>query len=266
MPHFKLTLSYDGTPFVGWQRQAAGLSIQGLLEDALAVLDGQPVAVAGAGRTDAGVHALGQVASATLRRDIDAETLVRALNARLPPEVRVLAAAAVAPAFHARFSQVSKIYRYRIWNAAVVSPIERAYVWHYPVALDVPAMDAAAQLLVGRHDFSAFQGTGTAARSAEREIFTSCVVHAPSAIAGGTDATLTFGSRPPLVVYDVSGDGFLRHMVRNIVGTLIEVGRGRRPPAWVADVLHSRQRARAGETAPPSGLFLVSVAYPDPDL
>ena len=263
MTHFKLTLSYDGTPFVGWQRQAAGVSIQGLLEDALAVLDGQPVAVAGAGRTDAGVHALGQVASVTLRREIDAETLVRAMNARLPPEVRIVAAAAVAPAFHARFSQVSKVYRYRIWNTAVLSPIERAFVWHYPVTLDVVAMHTAAQTLVGRHDFSAFQGTGTAARSAEREIFTSRVVHASSAIA---DNPATTTHRPPLVVYEVSGDGFLKHMVRNIVGTLIEVGRGRRPPEWVADVLLSRQRARAGETAPPSGLFLVSVTYPDPDL
>jgi len=134
MPSFKITIAYDGTGFVGWQRQAAGTSIQGLLEEALKGLDERDVAVTGAGRTDAGVHALGQVASFTIQRVIAADALVRAINARLPDAVRVLAAEEMPPRFHARFDATRKLYRYRIWHADVLSPFERAYVWHAPGA------------------------------------------------------------------------------------------------------------------------------------
>jgi tRNA pseudouridine38-40 synthase len=242
---WKVTLAYDGTGYVGWQRQASGTSIQGLLEHALEELDGRHVPVSGAGRTDAGVHALGQVAAFALERDIDGPTLVRALNARLPADVRALDAVEVAPGFHARLSASAKIYRYRLWNAGVLSPFERAYTWHIPSpTLDVPAMRTAATLLEGRHDFRSFQSTGSAVRSTERVVFSMAVRH-----------------REPLITCDIRGDGFLRHMVRTIVGTIVEVGRGKHRPAWVREVLASRQRATAGPTAPAEGLFLVSVEY-----
>ena len=249
MPTFKLTMAYDGTGLVGWQRQASGISVQGLLEDALSELDDRRVAVTGAGRTDAGVHALGQVASVSLTREIDAASLVRAINSRLPTAIRVLGAAEAPTAFHARFDARAKTYRYRIWNAGVVSPFERAYVWHVPApALDVDAMAAAAAVLEGRHDFAAFQTVGTDIQSTERVVCASRV---------RGDA--------PLVTYEISGDGFLRHMVRAIVGTLVEVGRGKRSVAWMRDVLESRRRADAGPTAPAEGLFLVAVEYVEPD-
>jgi tRNA pseudouridine38-40 synthase len=249
LPTFKITLAYDGTAFVGWQRQDTGTSVQGLLEDALGRLDGRQVAVIGAGRTDSGVHALGQVAHVSLARSIDGRSLAAAVNTRLPPSVRVLEATAVGDEFHARFHARRKIYRYRIWNTEVASPFERLYSWHLPAPmLDVASMDAAARSLEGRHDFAAFQAAGSDARGTDRSLFVSRVA----------------GDRPPLVTYDVAGDGFLRHMVRNLVGTLVEVGRGKRPAAWVADVLASRDRVQAGPTAPPEGLFLVRVEYDEP--
>src|SRR6267154_1530721 len=158
MPTFKITIAYDGTDFVGWQRQAAGVSVQGLLEDSLRVLDERDVTVHGAGRTDAGVHALGQVASFSLARDASADVVRRALNARLPDAVRVLSAETVPEQFHARFSARGKTYRYRLWNAEVLDPFERRHAWHVIGALDVPAMQAAAAAIVGTHDFAAFQG------------------------------------------------------------------------------------------------------------
>jgi tRNA pseudouridine38-40 synthase len=244
MPTFKITIAYDGTDFVGWQRQAKGTSIQGLLERALGELDGRPVVVTGAGRTDAGVHALGQVAGFSLERTIEREAVVRALNARLPADVRVLSAAEVPPAFHARFDARAKTYRYRIWNADVMSPFERRYAWQVVGALDVQSMDAAARLLEGHHDFAAFRAAGGAARTTDRTMTASRV-----------------DRRDPLVVYEITGDGFLRYMVRAIVGTLVEIGCGRRPAEWMGRVLGWRDRARAGPTAPPEGLFLVRVDY-----
>ena len=251
---FKLTLSYDGTGLVGWQRQASGTSVQGLLEGALAEIDGRPVAVTGAGRTDAGVHALAQVASVALAREIDGGALMRALNVRLPPSVRVTAAAVAPDTFHPRFHARAKTYRYRIWNADVVSPFERAYAWHIlPPALDVEAMSSAAHLLLGRHDFAAFQGTGADTATTEREIFRSTLEPTSDSLAGAG----------ALLTYEVTGSGFLRHMVRNIVGTLVEIGRGRHRPEWVTDVIRSCRRSEAGRTAPAEGLFLVGVRYTD---
>ncbi len=248
MPHFKITIAYDGGPFVGWQRQAEGTSIQGLIEDALRELDDREVTVTGAGRTDAGVHALGQVASFSLARtDIAPDVIVRSLNAKLPQEIRIKSAEAVPASFHARFSARSKTYRYRLSNADVPSPFDRAYVWHVPGALDVDAMAAAARLVEGRHDFAAFQTVGGAGGPTERVI---------------TRSTLQAGDAG-LITYDVTGEGFLRHMVRAIVGTLMEVGRGRQRPEWIRDVIASRDRAQAGRTAPAHGLFLVRVDYGD---
>jgi tRNA pseudouridine38-40 synthase len=245
--HFKITLAYDGTDFVGWQRQAAGTSIQGLLEEALTELDGRHVAVAAASRTDAGVHALGQVAGFSLARSISTTSLLRALNTRLPGAVRVISAEEAAPEFHARFGRCTKSYRYRIWNEDIISPFERRYAWHVMGRLDVDAMDAAARLLEGHHDFSAFQAAGGSRKTTDRLVTSSRV----SRQAG----------HEPLLVYEVAGTGFLRHMVRTIVGTLVEIGHGRQAVAWMGDALASRDRRQAGPTAPAEGLFLVGVVY-----
>jgi len=259
LPHFKITLAYDGTGFVGWQRQASGVSIQGLLEDALRELDGRPVAVAGAGRTDAGVHALGQTASFSLERAIAPDALVRALNARLPEQVRAIDAADVPDGFHARFGARTKLYRYRLWNADVLDPFERFYAWHVPGRLDVDRMAAAARLLEGRHDFAAFQAAGGTTHTTEREVYASHLT------AGGPEGINHRGTEAQrLFMYEITGDGFLRHMVRSIVGTLVEIGRGRHDVEWMREVIASRDRAQAGPTAPPEGLFLVAVGYDAP--
>jgi tRNA pseudouridine38-40 synthase len=255
MPHFKIILAYDGTDFVGWQRQASGTSIQGLIEDALRVIDERDVAVAGAGRTDAGVHALGQVATFSLNRTIPCDALARALNSTLPLDVRVRSVEEAPATFHARFGAHTKAYRYRVWNGEVMSPFERRYAWHVLGQLDVDAMLAAAQLVEGRHDFAAFQATRSAITKTERVVCVSTL--AATEVAGDTEEHTP--SR--LIVYEIAGNGFLRHMVRTIVGTLVEVGRGRQRPEWVAEVIASRDRTRAGPTAPAAGLFLVRVEY-----
>ena len=254
MRTLKLTLSYDGTRLVGWQRQAEGDSVQALLEDALARFEGAPVTVHGAGRTDAGVHALGQVASVQVAFTHDCSTLARALNAHLPEDVRVLEVEEASAGFHARFDARSKTYRYVIGNHGVASPFERAFVWHVPQPLDVGAMQDAAARLIGRHDFAAFRSVGTDVPDSTRTLTVSTVARVPA------DA-FRIGDGAPLVTYEVSGDGFLRHMVRTIVGTLVEVGRGWRDPADMEALLRGRNRHAAGATAPPQGLFLVRVEY-----
>jgi tRNA pseudouridine38-40 synthase len=250
----KLTLAYDGTRLVGWQRQADGDSVQSVLENALARFEGRPVTVHGAGRTDAGVHALGQVASVEVTFAHDVSTLVRALNAQLPEDVRVLAVEEAAPGFHARFSARAKSYRYCIRNGPLASPFERAFCWHVPQPLDLESMRQAAGRLVGRHDFSVFRSIGTDVPDSVRTLHLSSIVES-------TGVVDWLGDAGPLLTYEVSGDGFLRHMVRAIVGTLVEVGRGWRDPAQMDDLLRSRDRARAGATAPAHGLFLVRVDY-----
>ena len=240
----KLTIAYDGTRFVGWQRQAEGESIQGLIEDALARFEGAPVTVHGAGRTDAGVHALAQVASARLTCAHDSITLARALNAHLPPEIRILAVEDAAADFHARFSARAKTYRYQIRNAPTASPFEHRYVWHLPEALALGAMQEAAALLVGTHDFAAFRSAGGDVATTVRTVTRS-----------------EWCERADLLTYEICGNGFLRHMVRAIVGTLVEVGRRWREPRDMAVLLERGIRADAGATAPPHGLFLLGVDY-----
>lgn len=247
MRNLKLTLQYDGTTYVGWQRQPSGPSIQALIEDALAPIEGKPVTVYGAGRTDGGVHALAQVASVRLEALLDVVPLGRALNAVLPEDVRVVDIEEVSGDFHARFSATGKTYEYRIVNAPFVSPFLVRYAWHVPQRMDVAAMQAAAAMLVGRHDFAAFQGAGSVVQSAERTIERV-----------DWDEAQRF-DRP--LVMRVTGDGFLRHMVRNIAGTLVEVGCGRVERDCVESILKSRSRTQAGPTAPPQGLFLVGVRY-----
>jgi tRNA pseudouridine38-40 synthase len=264
MRTLKLLLQYDGTDYVGWQRQAQGRSVQGELEAALARIEGAPVTVVGAGRTDAGVHALGQVASLRLRHPIAPATLGRALNATLPPDVRVLAVEDAAPGFHARYGARAKTYAYRLWLGDVVPPFERRYAWHVPYRLDLDLLRAAARAFEGRHDFAAFGATGSAVAATERTIFSLVVAETPLA---------EFWHQPPglerarglLVTITVTGDGFLRHMVRTLVGTLVEVAAGRRDPANIVRALAARDRAAVGPTAPARGLFLVRVDYTAPE-
>jgi tRNA pseudouridine38-40 synthase len=244
MRTLKLTLAYDGTRFVGWQRQAEGESIQGLLEDALAKFEGAAVTVHAAGRTDAGVHALGQVASVRLTCTHDPATLARAINVHLPPDIRVLSVAEAADDFHARFSARSKTYRYQIRNAPLAMPFEHLYVWHLPERLSLEAMQRAAALLVGTHDFAAFRSVGADVATTIRGVTRSA-----------------WREEAGLLTYEISGNGFLRHMVRAIVGTIVEVGRGWRAPDEIAALLSGGTRGQAGATAPPHGLFLVGVDY-----
>jgi tRNA pseudouridine38-40 synthase len=258
----KITLAYEGTAYVGWQRQAEGVSIQGLLEEALARLDGAPVVVHGAGRTDAGVHALGQVASARVATAREPAVIRRALNAMLPGDVRVLSVEEAPEAFHARFSAAGKVYEYRIWQGDVQPPFARAWTWHVPRFLDTEAMDRSLRHLEGTHDFSAFQSSGSGVRSAVRTVTRARTEtrDLPPDLTGWPEGGAGPGGR--LIVVTLEADGFLRHMVRAVVGTLVEVGEGRRPERSLALLLDARERAASGPTAPPCGLVLVRVRYP----
>jgi tRNA pseudouridine38-40 synthase len=246
MRTLKLTIAYDGTDYVGWQRQETGESIQGCIEDALAKIEGAHVTVHGAGRTDAGVHALAQVASARLSSPLDDATLERAVNANLPPAIRVMSVATVENDFHARFSATGKIYEYRIWNGPAVSPFVRSYVWHVPQPLDFERLQRGAAAIPGKHDFAAFQGKGSATHTTVRRV---------------TSAAWRRADVEPLFVFEIVGEGFLRHMVRGLVGTLVEIGHGTRPVDDVSRLLASHERAAVGRTAPACGLFLVGVQY-----
>jgi tRNA pseudouridine38-40 synthase len=240
----KLTIAYDGTAFAGWQMQANQRTVQGVLEEALLPVEGTRVIVHAAGRTDAGVHAAGQVVSFSLTSGIACDALVLALNVRLDRDVRVMGAEEVPNNFNARFDARRKTYHYAIYSAPVVPPPLRHFVWHVPQPLDVRAMNEAAAALVGEHDFAAFQAAGSDVVTTRREVLSSRVV-----------------ARDGQVVYEVTGTGFLRHMVRNIVGTLVDIGRGRRAAADMTHVLQARDRAQASATAPPQGLTLVRVDY-----
>ena len=245
MRTLKRTLAYDGTNYVGWQRQTTGLAVQQAVEEAFAPLTGgEAPTVAGASRTDAGVHALAQVASLNVRFDLATAAVQRALNVRLPADIRVTEVAEATPGFHARHHAASKSYRYRIVTTPVLSPFDRWFVWHTPEPRDVVLMQQAARVFVGRHDFVSFQARGASVRETVR--------------------TITHLSVEPVadgIVIDVAGDGFLRHMVRAIVGTLADVGAGLYPPESVEAMLRARNRQAAGPTAPASGLTLMGVHY-----
>jgi tRNA pseudouridine38-40 synthase len=243
----KLTLAYDGTDYVGWQRQENGVSIQQLVEEALqplAVEDGRGPTVVGAGRTDAGVHALAQVASVTTGITHDTGAVRRAMNVRLPADIRVLAVEEAKPGFHAQFHATGKAYRYRIVTADVLSPFDRRFACHAPGARDIGAMREAARRLAGRHDFASFQARGASVAHTVRRLDRLDVVEEPDGL-----------------TIEVEGDGFLRHMVRAIAGTLMEVGAGQREASSMGAVLAARDRRAAGPTLPAAGLTLVAVRY-----
>ncbi len=247
MTRWALLLEYDGAGFVGWQRQANGLSLQQVLEEAAAHLAGGPVSSIVAGRTDAGVHALGQVAHFDLERGISAERLVQALNFHMRPHrVCVLRAASVADDWSARFSAVGRAYRYVILNRPARPALAAGRVWHIPHKLDVAAMAEGARLLLGRHDFSSFRAASCQAASPIRTL----------------DGLEVFRDGYCVVV-GAGARSFLHHQVRNMVGSLKLVGEGAWQPERMGSALAAADRRAAGPTAPPEGLFLVSVRYPD---
>ena len=255
-----LTLAYDGTAYAGWQRQRNGVSIQEMVEDVLASIEEAPVTVHASGRTDAGVHALAQVVSCRMAHLIPCDVLVRAMNARLPASIRVIDASERPPRFHARFSATRKAYAYRVWNARIEDPFELRRAWFVPQALDLDAMRAALALLVGTHDFAAFEGPRSSVRDTTRTVTEARLDECRPA--DGSEGVV-HAAPGRLLVCRVVGDGFLRHMVRTIVGTLVDIGRGARPSADMATILASRDRRQAGPTAPPHGLYLVRVEYAD---
>jgi tRNA pseudouridine38-40 synthase len=244
----KLTLAYDGTDYAGWQWQQGPRTLQGALEAAIAQVTGESIRVTASGRTDAGVHALGQVVSFQTASELSAEVLKKALNAELPDAMAVLAAVEVRAGFHAIRNAVRKRYRYVINDSRVRDVFRLRYAWHYRRRLDADAMHRAAQALAGKHDFRSYETTGSERTDSVRTITEIGVARAGQ------------GS-PDLVTVEVEADGFLYNMVRSIVGTLVEVGRGVRSEEWPAEVLAARDRRAAGMTAPAAGLFLVSVDY-----
>ncbi|MGB8477246.1 MAG: tRNA pseudouridine synthase A [Acidobacteriaceae bacterium] len=295
---WKLILSYDGTDFHGWQVQPGSLTIQGALADAISSVTGEQVLPQGSGRTDAGVHAWGQVASFSLRAAIPADNLQRALNRILPTSIRILSAEHAPEDFHARHNAVGKVYQYRIFHGEVCSPFMARYVTACRWPLDLQAMQVAAKMIVGEHDFTSFAASDPdrSARIADEDagqdkshtVEEKCAAPACSNIrrietsqwtresvlpSPGTLGTMVIGPRADsssdatggdageLFTYTVCGNGFLHHMVRNLVGTFVEVGRGRMSPAEIPRILEGRNRAMAGPTAAARGLCLMKVLY-----
>jgi tRNA pseudouridine38-40 synthase len=245
VPVVKLILSYDGTRFVGWQVQPNGRSVQAEVERALEALRKAPVRATAAGRTDAGVHAKAQVASFPEERPLPLSAYVKGMNALLPEDVAVRAASIEPDGFDARRSARGKRYRYVIENVATREPLGRLHAWQLFGPLDVAAMRAAAAHLVGRHDFAAFQAADCASHHAVREV----------------RRVEVLGEAGGRVEIAIEATAFVKHMVRNIVGTLVEVGQGKRGPASIPELLRRGDRREAGRTAPPQGLFLEEVFY-----
>ena len=250
MRNLKLMLSYDGTDFSGWQVQPDAPTIQGTLASAIGRLTGENVLPQGSGRTDAGMHALAQVATFSTSSSVPSQNFTKALNDILPASIRILDVAEMPDGFHARKSARAKTYRYRIYREPICAPFLARYVWHFPYPLDEAEMSKSAALVEGEHDFTSFaavdpeRGSENAEVSNVRTIFSSA-----------------FERQGEELIYTVRGSGFLHHMVRNLVGTFILVGKGTLQPSDVARIIESRDRSAAGATAPASGLFLVNVEY-----
>lgn len=262
MRTFKLTLAYDGTAYAGWQVQPGRPTIQEALEAAVERVTSQRVRIVASGRTDAGVHALGQVAGFSADVSLPCEVLRKALNANLPPDIAVLDAAEVPAGFHPIRDAQRKRYRYQLYDGPVRDVFALRFAWHYPYGrLDVPAVQRAAEPLQGRHDFRSFESSGAPRKTSVRDVFHLDVRRGragerPPCIPPGQNAEAN-----DWITVEIEADGFLYNMVRAIVGTLAEVGRGAQPEQWPAEVLAACDRRRGGPTAPPQGLFLVNVGY-----
>lgn len=248
MKNFKLVIEYDGTEFSGWQRQKDRPTIQAEIENALQTMLRERVRLTGSGRTDAGVHALGQVAGFRCETRLSAREIFQGLNGLLPDSIVIRSCTAAAPDFHARFDAIRKTYHYRILNRPLPAAIGRHYVWHVRRNLNWNAMQAAAAALVGEHDFRSFEGSGSPRSSTVRRVFRAEWQR----------------QDPGRFTLQICADGFLRYMVRNIVGTLVEVGSGKITPQQFETILAAADRTLAGATAPARGLFLMSVEYPEP--
>jgi tRNA pseudouridine38-40 synthase len=244
MRNLKLTLAYDGTEFHGWQIQPELPTVQGTLKEALEKLLNHPVKVTGSGRTDAGVHAQGQVANVETIRSIDTDAVLRGVNALLPPDIRVWQVEEVGPDFHARRSARSKTYEYHIWRQHIVSPFHCRYVYAFPHAMDEAAVDEASRSFIGSHDFTSFCATATTVEDRVRTIFET-----------------GWQRNPEEWVFRIRGNGFLQYMVRTIVGTLLYVGTGKLQPRDVPPIFEARDRRRAGPCVPSEGLHLIRVDY-----
>jgi tRNA pseudouridine38-40 synthase len=243
--NFKLTIEYDGTNYHGWQRQPNGCSIQQTIEAAIAVMTRQKISLTGSGRTDAGVHALGQVANFKCRTPITPEAFQKGLNSLLPDDIVIRECALVSLDFHARYRAKAKVYRYYIRNQNLPSAIGRQYAWWIRAELDIAAMHAALGYIVGEHDFKSFEGAGSPRSHTIRHV---------------TRAELIC-KEPGNLALEIEADGFLRYMVRNITGTLVDVGTGKINRHQVKEILFARDRNLAGATAPAHGLFLINVRY-----
>jgi len=245
MRTIKLLIEYDGTNYIGWQVQAKGPTIQGMIEGKLKLLTGENVRLTGSGRTDAGVHAFEQVAHFRTTSHMDVRSIQKALNSLLPSDIAIKKVEESGESFHSRKQAKSKIYEYQIINQPVRSVFHRGYAWHIPQRLDWEKVRQATKKLVGEHDFSSFRSTGTPTKTTVRKIFR-------AEWKRGKDG---------LVRFEIEGGGFLKQMVRAIVGTLVEVGKGKISPEGFQDILESRDRKKAGPTAPAHGLFLKEVKY-----
>lgn len=244
--HLKLEIAYDGTHYGGWQRQKHDASIQQKLEEAVQKICGRNITIFGASRTDAGVHALRQCASlAVPEKKMAVDDWLRAINAHLPRDIRVIKVSAVSAKFHAQYAARSKIYEYRIWNHRVLPPFEVNRAWQVPVSLDVAAMKRAARWLIGKHDFSSLASQSRDPRKTNVR----------------TIKRISLRKSGPLITVTVEGDGFLYKMVRAIVGTLVDVGKGRIPANDMKKILAAKDRKLAGQNAPAQGLYLVKVKY-----
>lgn len=242
--NFKLTLAYDGSAYHGFQYQSNAVTVQQTLETSLAQLFGEKIRIAGAARTDAGVHAYGQVVSLRTDSPIPADRIPSAVNGLLPRDIAVVAADEVPDTFHARFSAIGKIYQYRILNSAVPNPLLRNYAWQVLRPLQVELMHEAMQVLVGEHDFSAFQASGSSAKHPVRTLY-----------------NIQCRRNDDEIEFQFHGNGFLYHMVRNIVGTVVDIGAGKMAEAEFRRVFAGRNRSAAGATAPPQGLYLRRIFY-----
>jgi tRNA pseudouridine38-40 synthase len=254
MRNIKLTIAYDGADFHGWQIQPGLPTIQGSLADALQQITQEKIFVHGASRTDAHVHALGQVAHFRSHSELSASEFQRALNALIPPSIRIVAAEEVGPDFHSRWLAQGKTYRYRIFRGPVLPPFDYRRALQYPWPLDEGAMAAAAREFEGEHDFTSFAAS-SGSEEDDRDRTMARIIYS-SEIVREADRDE--------IAYVVRGRSFLRYMVRKIVGTLIEVGKGRLAPADIPQLFEARDRSRSGPTVPPEGLYLVSLEYPDP--